>query len=105
MVPICAPASGQNDPVPSRSRRAALERFLADGSIEIDSNIFERAVRPQTITRKYALVAGSDGGGRVWATIATLLTTAKMNGVDPHAWLTQTPAHRQRLANQPDRRS
>ena len=72
------------------SRRAALERFLADGRIEIDSNIVERAIRPQTITRKNALFAGSDGGGRAWATIATLLTTAKMNGVDPHAWLTQT---------------
>lgn len=72
------------------SRRAAFERFLADGRIEIDSNIVERAIRPQTITRKNALFAGSDGGGRAWATIATLLTTAKMNGVDPHAWLTQT---------------
>ena len=72
------------------SRRAALERFLADGRIEIDSNIVERAIRPQTITRKNALFAGSDGGGRAWATIATLLTTAKMNGVDPHAWLNQT---------------
>ena len=50
----------------------------------------ERAIRPQTITRKNALFAGSDGGGRTWATIATLLQTAKMNGVDPHAWLTQT---------------
>jgi transposase len=65
-------------------------RFLGDGRIEIDSNIVERAIRPQTITRKNALFAGSDGGGRTWATIATLLTTAKMNGVDPTAWLTQT---------------
>lgn len=65
-------------------RRAALERFLADGRIEIDSNIVERAIRPQTITRKNALFAGSDGGGRTWATVATLLTTAKMNGVDPN---------------------
>lgn len=72
------------------SRRTALERFLANGRIEIDSNIVERAIRPQTITRKNALFAGSDGGGRAWATIATLLTTAKMNGVDPQAWLTQT---------------
>src|SRR5690606_35591131 len=72
------------------SRRKAFERYLADGRIEIDSNIVERAIRPQTITRKYALFAGSDGGGRTWATIATLLTTAKMNGVDPSAWLTQT---------------
>jgi transposase len=72
------------------SRRAAFERFLSDGRIEIDSNIVERAIRPQTITRKNALFAGSHGGGRTWATIATLLQTAKMNDVDPHAWLTQT---------------
>jgi transposase len=39
------------------------------------SNIVERA---------------SAGGGRTWATVATLLQTAKMNDVDPHAWLTQT---------------
>jgi transposase len=71
------------------SRRAALERFLTDGRIEIDSNIVERAIRPQTITRKNSLFAGSHGGGRTWATIATLLQTAKMNNVDPHAWLSQ----------------
>lgn len=34
------------------TRREALERFLADGRVEIDSNIVERAIRPQTITRK-----------------------------------------------------
>jgi len=78
------------------SRRVALERFLADGRIEIDSNIVERAIRPQTITRKNALFAGSDGGGRTWATIASLVTTAKMNGVDPHAWMTQAL---ERIAN------
>ena len=72
------------------SRRAAFERFLTDGRIEIDSNIVERTIRPQAITRKNSLFAGSDGGGRAWATIATLLTTAKMNSVDPNAWLTQT---------------
>ncbi|MGY4412232.1 hypothetical protein ACVWW4_003968 [Bradyrhizobium sp. LB7.1] len=72
------------------SRRTALERFLSDGRIEIDSNTVERAIRPQTIPRKNALFAGSHGGGRTWATIATLLQTAKMNDVDPHAWLTQT---------------
>src|SRR4029077_16159157 len=67
------------------SRRLALERFLTDGRIEIDSNIVERAIRPQTITRKNALFAGSHGGGRSWGTIATLLQTAKMNDVDPNA--------------------
>jgi transposase len=72
------------------SRRQALERFLHDGRLDIDSNAVERAIRPQTITRKNALFAGSDGGGKTWATIATLLQTAKMNDVDPFAWLTQT---------------
>lgn len=78
------------------SRREALEHFLGDGRIEIDSNTVERAIRPQTITRKNALFAGSDGGGRTWATIATLLATAKLNGVDPQAWLTVTL---ERIAN------
>ena len=72
------------------TRREALERFLTDGRIEIDSNIVERAIRPQTITRKNSLFAGSEGGGRTWATLATLLQTCKMNDVDPLAWLAQT---------------
>lgn len=51
----------------------------------------------QTITRKNALFAGSDGG-RTPATIATLLQTAKMNGVDPFALLTRPfSLHRWRL--------
>lgn len=79
------------------ARRAIFECFLTDGLIELDSNIVERAIRPQTITRKNSLFAGSDGGGRTWATIATLLQTCKMNNVDPVAWLTQTL---ERLANQ-----
>ena len=74
----------------ARSRREALERFLHDGRLDINSNAVERAIRPQTITRKNALFAGSDGGGQTWATIATLLQTAKMNGVDPFAWLALT---------------
>ncbi|MBB6262264.1 transposase [Paenochrobactrum gallinarii] len=71
-------------------RREALQRFLTDGRIEIDSNIVERAIRPQTITRKNSLFAGSEGGGRTWATLATLLQTCKMNDVDPLNWLSQT---------------
>lgn len=43
-----------------------------------------------TLTRKNALFAGSDGGGEHWATIASLLATAKLNGIDPTAWLTVT---------------
>lgn len=79
------------------ARRDIFERFLTDGLIELDSNIVERAIRPQTITRKNSLFAGSDGGGQTWATIATLLQTCRMNNVDPTAWLTQTL---ERIANQ-----
>jgi transposase len=71
-------------------RRADFERFLNDGRIDIDNNTVERTIRPQTITRKNSLFAGSDGGGRTWATLATLLTTAKFNNVDPQAWLKLT---------------
>jgi hypothetical protein len=78
------------------SRRGALERFLADGRIEIDSNTVERAIRPQTIARKNSLFADSDGSGRTWATIATLLAMARMSQVDPLAWLTHTL---ERIAN------
>jgi hypothetical protein len=79
------------------TRRDIFERFLSDGRIELDSNIVERAIRPQTITRKNSLFAGSDGGGCTWATIGTLLQTCKMNSADPVAWLTQTL---ERIANQ-----
>ena len=71
-------------------RRADFERFLHDGRLDIDNNTVERTIRPQTITRKNSLFAGSDGGGRTWATIATLLATAKLNNVEPFAWLTLT---------------
>lgn len=69
-------------------RRTALERFLADGRIEIDCNIVERTIRSHAITRKNALFVGYDGGGRAWA---TMLTTAKPSGVDPCAWLKLNP--------------
>jgi len=78
------------------THRTALERFLHDGRLEIDTNTVERAIRPQTLTRKNALFAGSDGGGRTWATIATLLATARLNDIDPQAWLTLTL---ERIAN------
>ncbi len=58
-----------------------------DGRIEIDSNIVERAIRPIALNRKNALFAGSDGGGEHWAVIASLVETAKLNAVDPQAYL------------------
>ena len=62
--------------------------FLDDGRIEMDTNMVERAIRPHTLTRKNALFAGSDGGARHWAIAMTLIQTAKLNGIDPMAWLT-----------------
>lgn len=69
------------------SRWAGLGRFLDDGRVEIDSNVVERSIRPIALNRKNALFAGSDGGGEHWATIASLIETAKLNGVDPYAYL------------------
>ena len=69
------------------SRWAGLGRFLDDGRVEIDSNVVERSIRPIALNRKNALFAGSDGGGEHWATIASLVETAKLNSVDPYAYL------------------
>jgi transposase len=62
--------------------------FLDDGRVEMDTNVVERAIRPNTLTRKNALFAGSDGGAQHWAMAMTLIQTAKLNGIDPMAWLT-----------------
>jgi transposase len=62
--------------------------FLEDGRVELDTNTVERAIRPVALGRKNALFAGADSGGRHWAIIATLIQTAKLNDVDPLAWLT-----------------
>ena len=65
-----------------------LVLFLEDGRIELDTNVIERAIRPIALGRKNALFAGSDGGARHWAMVASLVATAKLNGVEPLAWLT-----------------
>jgi transposase len=69
------------------TRWPGLTRFLDDGRVEIDSNVVERSIRPIALTRKNALFAGSDGGGEHWATIASLVETAKLNAIDPQAYL------------------
>jgi transposase len=69
------------------SRWTGLARYLDDGRIEIDNNAVERSIRPIALSRKNALFAGSDGGAGHWATIASLVETAKLNGVDPQAYL------------------
>jgi transposase len=71
-------------------RWEGLCRFLDDGRIEIDTNTVERSIRGIALNRKNALFAGSDEGGTNWATIASLIETAKLNGINPHHWLTDT---------------
>ncbi len=64
-----------------------LGRFLTDGRVEIDSKTVERTIRPIALNRKNALFAGHDAGAENWAVIASLIETCKLNGVDPHGWL------------------
>jgi len=69
------------------SRWEGLRRFIDDGRIEIDSNTVERSIRPITLNQKNALFAGSDRGAEHWATLASLIETCKLCGVDPHVYL------------------
>jgi transposase len=65
-----------------------LVLYLDDGRLELDTNTVERAMRPIALGRKNALFAGADAGGKHWAIVATLIQSAKLNDVDPLAWLT-----------------
>ncbi len=74
------------------NRLPRLRPYLTDGAIEIDNNGAERAMRGCALGRKNWLFAGSAAGGKALAIAATLIETAKLNGVDPHAWLADTLA-------------
>jgi transposase len=82
-------------------RWEALLRYVSDGRIEIDNNAAERALRTVALGRKNYLFAGSDAGGERAAAIYSLIGTAKLNGIDPEAYLRQVldciaeyPVHR-----------
>lgn len=64
--------------------------FLNDGCLELVSNLVERTGRTIAFTRKNALFAGRDAGAENWALIASLIETAKLNDIDPLAYLTHT---------------
>ena len=68
-------------------RWPAFTRFLDDGRICLSNNAAERALRGIALGRRAWLFAGSDRGGERAAAIYTLIATAKLNGVDPQAWL------------------
>lgn len=68
-------------------RWPAFTRFLDDGRICLSNNAAERALRGIALGRRAWLFAGSDRGGERAAAIYTLIATAKLNGVNPQAWL------------------
>jgi transposase len=83
------------------NRWTAFTRFLADGRICLSNNAAERALRTLALGRRSWLFAGSDRGGQRAAMMYSLVTTAKMNNVDPQAWLADILA---RIANHPAHR-
>jgi len=73
----------------SLKRWEALTRYRQDGTIEIDNNAAERALKGPVLGRKNWLFAGSHDGGERAAAMYSLLETAKLNGIDPEAYLRQ----------------
>ncbi|MBV8634165.1 MAG: IS66 family transposase [Burkholderiaceae bacterium] len=71
----------------------ALTRYIDDGRIEIDNSAAERALRGVALGRRNFLFAGADSGGERAAAMYGLIGTARLNGVDPEAWLRHVLAH------------
>lgn len=82
-------------------RWPAFTRFVDDGRICLSNNAAERALRGVALGRKSWLFCGSDRGGRRAAAMYTLIGTAKLNNLDPQAWLADVL---ERIADQPVRR-
>ena len=78
-----------------------LTRFLDDGRICMTNNAAERAVRGIAVGRRNWTFCGTDSGGQRAAAIYTLIETAKLNDVDPRAWLADVLA---RIADHPVKR-
>jgi hypothetical protein len=81
-------------------RWAAFTLFLDDGRVCLSNNAAERALRGIALGRKSWLFAGSDRGGQRAAAMYSLIVTAKMNNIDPQAWLADVLA---RIADHPAR--
>ena len=74
----------------SLKRWAGLSRYATDGRFPIDNNPVENIIRPIAIGKKNWLFTGSERAGKRAAAIQTLLGTARINGLDPAAWLRDT---------------
>ena len=68
----------------------SLIRYAETGHLPIDNNPVENTIRPIALGKKNWLFAGSERAGQRAAAIQTLLGTAKLNGIDPAAWLRDT---------------
>ena len=66
--------------------------YLDNGMLELDNNTAERGMRAIALGRKNYLFVGSEAGGKAAAIAYTLIETAKLNDVDPEAWLADTIA-------------
>jgi transposase len=75
------------------TRMKKLRPYLDNGFLEADNNSAERGMRCVALGRKNFLFVGSKGGGKSAAVAYTLIETAKLNGVDPQAWLTHVLGH------------
>jgi hypothetical protein len=71
----------------------AMMRYVDDGRIEIDNSVAERALRGVAVGRRNYLFAGSDRGGERAAVFYTLIESAKLNGLDPEAYLRHLLTH------------
>lgn len=80
------------------ARMARMRAYLDDGRLELDNNAVERSIRPIALGRKNYLFMGSERGGASAAIAYTLIETAKLNGLDPQAWLADVLA---RIADHP----
>jgi transposase len=74
-------------------RWPSLLRYVHDGRLEIDNNAAERALRAVALGRKNYLFQGSDAGGEYAAAMYSLIGTAKLNGLDPEAYLSYVLSH------------
>ena len=85
------------------SRMKRMGSYFESGICELDNNTAERSVKGMALGRKNYMFVGSDAGGERAAAIYSLIETAKLNGVNPQAWLTDVLARSADHPNQQDR--
>jgi transposase len=87
----------------SLKRLVVLTRYAETGDLLIDNNLVENSLRPIALGKNNWLLAGSERTGERAAVIQILLGTAKLNGLDPEAWLKDSLQKTPRLALSPHR--